>query len=285
MNRLLLILLLSTVCISLQAQFSISFDNSFYKQFVFIDTVDCHHNIWQVGRPHKVVFDSAYSYPNAIVTDTLNPYPVNDTSVFILKVPGISPQYGTFPIMSFAFYYQLDIDSGVKTEIDMSLDSGAHWINLYDSLPYGYTWNLDTPDIKHSTSSWTRFYLFHNWVFTPTTPDTLLFRFTLISDSVFANKDGWIIDSVNCFYWWEGAAKQVQNNNHLTIFPNPTTTSLTIQSTNQPITSITITNLLGQTVYNQKCNSDNVQVNVSALPTGVYFVKVNGVEVRKFLKE
>ena len=282
MKKQLLILLLSTVCFSLKAQFSISFDNSSYKQFVFIDTVDCHHNIWQVGRPHKVVFDSAYSYPNAIVTDTLNPYPENDTSVFILKVPGYS---SAFPIMSFAFYYQLDIDSGVKTEIDMSLDSGAHWANLYDSLPYGYAWSVDTPDIKHSTSGWTKFYLFHNWIITPATPDTLLFRFTFISDGVFANKDGWIIDSVNCFYWWEGAVNQVQNNIQLTLFPNPATTQLTIQSTNQPITSITITNLLGQTVYNQKHNADKVRVDVSALPTGMYLVKVNGIEVRRFVKE
>jgi hypothetical protein len=37
--------------------------------------------------------------------------------------------------------------------------------------------------------------------------------------------------------------------NSLTISPNPATTSLTIQSTNEPITQLTITNLLGQTLY------------------------------------
>lgn len=80
--------------------------------------------------------------------------------------------------------------------------------------------------------------------------------------------------------------------NNFTIFPNPATTQLTIQSTAQPITQITITNLLGQTVYSQlptaipiAIGSQLLTVDVSALPTGMYFVKVNDTEVRQFLKE
>ncbi|MFI5135825.1 MAG: hypothetical protein ACHQD9_08235 [Chitinophagales bacterium] len=43
-------------------------------------------NIWEIGRPHKIFFDSAYSLPNAIVTDTLNPYPINNFSTFTIKI-------------------------------------------------------------------------------------------------------------------------------------------------------------------------------------------------------
>ena len=68
------------------------------------------------------------------------------------------------------------------------------------------------------------------------------------------------------------------------IYPNPAHTAITITAA-EDITSLTITNLLGQTVYNQKQNTNNVQINVSDFPIGVYFVKVNGVEVRKFVKE
>ena len=70
-----------------------------------------------------------------------------------------------------------------------------------------------------------------------------------------------------------------------TIYPNPAITQLTIESTNQPITQITITNLLGQTIYEQAANSLLVEVNVSTLSPGVYFIKVNGTDVRKFVKE
>ena len=68
------------------------------------------------------------------------------------------------------------------------------------------------------------------------------------------------------------------------LYPNPTTTFLTISATTD-ITTLTITNPLGQTVYNQQYNSKQVQLDVETLSSGVYFVKVNGSEVRKFVKQ
>ena len=67
--------------------------------------------------------------------------------------------------------------------------------------------------------------------------------------------------------------------------PNPATGILYIQSATQPIRQLTITNLTGQTVYAHEYNTETVQVNVATLPPGVYFVKVNGAEVKKFVKE
>jgi len=75
-----------------------------------------------------------------------------------------------------------------------------------------------------------------------------------------------------------------QNNHSILIYPNPTSTSLTITSPNK-ITSIAISNLLGQTVFTNKYNIEQVQVDVSNLPSSIYFVKINGTEVRKFVKE
>ena len=72
---------------------------------------------------------------------------------------------------------------------------------------------------------------------------------------------------------------------HVTIFPNPANFQIFIRSTNAPITQLSITNFLGQTVYTNEYNSQKVQVDISDLPAGIYFVKVNGVEVRKFVKQ
>jgi hypothetical protein len=72
--------------------------------------------------------------------------------------------------------------------------------------------------------------------------------------------------------------------NMIQLYPNPATSSLNITSTN-PITQITITNLLGQTLYTQNYNTQKVQIDVADLPTGVYFIKINASEVRKFVKE
>ena len=83
---------------------------------------------------------------------------------------------------------------------------------------------------------------------------------------------------------WPEKINNIVAASKLTIFPNPATTQLTIQSTNNPITQISITNLLGQTVYTQACNKEEVQINVASFPTGIYFIKINGTEVRKFVK-
>jgi len=67
-------------------------------------------------------------------------------------------------------------------------------------------------------------------------------------------------------------------------YPNPATSTLTITSTT-PISQITITNLLGQVVFRKNSQNEEVQIDVSEFPGGMYFVNIDGLEVRKFLKE
>jgi len=87
-------------------------------------------------------------------------------------------------------------------------------------------------------------------------------------------------------FWWESGVTSVRfSNSDISIFPNPATTMFTIQSTNQLINKVAVTNLLGQKVFTHNYNAEKVQVDVAGLPTGVYFIKVNGSEVRRFLKE
>jgi sugar lactone lactonase YvrE len=80
------------------------------------------------------------------------------------------------------------------------------------------------------------------------------------------------------------AVPVVNNVKDLCIFPNPATTSLTIVSTDN-ILQVVITNLLGQTLYTNAYHTTHATVDISVLPGGVYFIKVNNTEVRKFVKE
>ena len=69
----------------------------------------------------------------------------------------------------------------------------------------------------------------------------------------------------------------------LQLYPNPATQSVIISATSK-IETITIFNLIGQSVFNQQYNSQTVEVDVADFLPGVYFIRVNNIEVRKFVK-
>ncbi len=80
------------------------------------------------------------------------------------------------------------------------------------------------------------------------------------------------------------------NDNKIELFPNPASNLLTVTSAGQ-IASVVISNPLGQVVYSSlpiaigiAGGGRQTSIDVSALPSGVYFVRVNN-EVRKFVKE
>ena len=66
------------------------------------------------------------------------------------------------------------------------------------------------------------------------------------------------------------------------IYPNPTKDNLTI--TAEAMTRITITNALGQTIYDQEIDTDNMVIDMAQYETGVYMVRItteNGVAVER----
>ncbi len=68
------------------------------------------------------------------------------------------------------------------------------------------------------------------------------------------------------------------------IYPNPATTELTVTAQDR-ITTIAISNVYGQTVYSNDYNAEKVGINIAALPAGIYFIRINGTEVKRFVKE
>ena len=67
------------------------------------------------------------------------------------------------------------------------------------------------------------------------------------------------------------------------IYPNPASDELTITAADK-IREIAISNSMGQTVYRQQCTSNRVQVDVAGITPGLYFIRINDVIVKKFVK-
>ncbi|WP_375238458.1 T9SS type A sorting domain-containing protein [Aurantibacter sp.] len=73
--------------------------------------------------------------------------------------------------------------------------------------------------------------------------------------------------------------------NTISIFPNPASTGITFKNIKVQ-TEIIVFNMLGQTVATKTISSNNNTLNVNALTTGTYFIKIKGSnKVLKFIKE
>lgn len=70
----------------------------------------------------------------------------------------------------------------------------------------------------------------------------------------------------------------------VTLLPNPVQNELTIFA-NEQITSIVISNSIGQNIYSKCPNSNKAIVDVSTLPAGLYFIRINDLKVSKFVKQ
>ncbi len=189
-------------------------------------------NVWQIGKPQKTIFDSAATQPNAIVTDTINFYPINDTSRFIAKVWKNFSNWGIFALQ---WKQKLDMDTSYDGgTIEYSTDSGSTWVNVFNN-PYVYNFygydslNVDTllggtKAFNGTDSTWKDIWLcFSNsWIAQFSNMDTLLFRFSIISDSINNNKEGWLIDNMLAHTTFVHTIKEIPQDNYLKIYPNPT---------------------------------------------------------------
>jgi hypothetical protein len=71
--------------------------------------------------------------------------------------------------------------------------------------------------------------------------------------------------------------------NRINIYPNPADNNLVVE-TDATIKHIAIANIVGQTVYTGAFDTKKAHIDIAGLVPGVYLLKVNGTEVKKFVK-
>lgn len=253
-------------------------------------------NIWQIGQPQKTIFNSARSLPNAIVTDTLHPYPVNNHSWFDIilsqETMGIYYPWNLF----IDFYYKLDSDPGKDGGfISVSYDYGATWTNvlndtIYDEVLLGGINYLDLYNeqdtlfngeygISGSVSEWAYSYSYWHELRVKgiqEMPDSILVRFNFISDDVNTNREGWMIDDLRLFA--VDLADDVKKTDHLIVraFPNPSTDYITVELDKQYAdVKLELTTLNGRILQEYMySNTQKIQLQRRGIPTGVYMLNI-----------
>ncbi len=281
---------------------TVSFESPSTK--ILIDTTG--GNVWQIGKPQKTYFDTAHSGINAIQTDTLNAYPPNDTSSFIYVIRNPFTQTC---LTCMEFWHKYDMDSlADKGLIDASYDGGNSWVGVRDTffntLSAYFMWNSDyhASSGKYTNHLLTTTGKSEGWIqsgfcwrwFLPVSqdtiiinPDSLLIRFTFISDSISDNNEGWMIDDILttaggleiC-----SGTKESSVDWRVNVYPNPFSTE-TILETEESFKNATVTicNSLGQQVKQLKnISGSSVVLNRDNLPGDLYFLHLT--QENKILK-
>lgn len=282
------ILPLFFLCTAAQGQsfYNINFDDNTYLDRFYFDTLQNSNCKWQIGKPSKTVFNAAYSPPRALLTDTLNPMPANDTSVFYLK--HVRDNNMPFHVFRLQFWYRMDGDSSDFGTIEISPDTGNTWINvLTQDTTFQMIWTSLKPTLKGSTNAWQFFGLnMSDWASTFDTimwpfpifmtADTILFRFTYITDSSSVPYDGWIIDDFQ-FEDDGSGVEEFSKNNFLYTYPNPCTQRFTLQIKEAFFTQgkLLLKNILGETCLQQSIKGTPHTIETENLPAGIYILEVH----------
>lgn len=243
-------------------------------------------NVWQIGKPQKAIFDSAATNPNAIITDTISFYPINNSSIFIAKVyPERS--WGVFALQ---WKQKLDIDSNYDGGIiEFSSDYGNSWHNAFNN-PYVYNFygfqsqNQDTLvsgeyAFSGTDSVWRDIWLCFDWSWLSLNEDTVFFRFTLLSDSIDNNKEGWIIDNmISHTTFIHVGVNEVKQEKYLNVYPNPATDVIYIEAQKLQefhiIENMTLSNSLGQVVEEWKNIPTKFFIDTRKYKSGLYHLKI-----------
>jgi Secretion system C-terminal sorting domain len=256
-------------------------------------------NIWQIGETYKAAFDTAYSTPNAIMTDTLNPYPVNNYSTFEYLIT--KPEWAKDRCIShlqllFQNMYETDTlcDGGF---VEISYNNSNTYNNIiFDNIPnttffQNFYESGDTivggiPAFNgKSLGNWEESGIIFLWNDDQAQKlDSIRVRFNFKSDNEDNNKAGWIIDNIRFLIedYCDIGINDPENESEAFIYPNPVTdiSILEIPEKNSK-NYIQIFDVQGKEVFN--CISNNsIEINRSDFNTGIYFYKITNSENKTF---
>ena len=242
-------------------------------------------NIWQIGKPHKTIFNMAATEPNVIVTDTVNKYPSNNTSSFSFHID-FANSFGN--IIATRWKQKLDMDKHKDGGIiEFSLDKGTTWQNAFNNPIvhnfYGYDLsNKDTLGSGQYAFSgtdttwrdvWFCIYLFSNQ------PASIDLRFTFKSDGINNQKEGWMIDNLFLSKTMMHIVKENEKSKYLTVYPTATQGNVNIEASkiqeNHVIETVRVFGIDGRLVEEFKPDPSNMTINIGHLPNGIYYLMVN----------
>lgn len=255
-------------------------------------TMDGLNGCWQIGDPDKTVFDSAYSAPNALVTDTVLPYPVGATSYAEFSAP--INFFGEEVQVSFR--HRLEVDSGEAygwveyfdagfTQSWVKTDPWQSWMGSFIEWS-GDGLDTDSALIFTGTNngwgevllSWRCLTVLQGPNDRASLPDSMRFRFAFQALANTNDHDGWMIDELvvtnnGCIGGMaERSALQ------LSVSPNPAGERAVLELTSAPTSPMTLEVFRadGAVMRREPVRGMRHHMDLAGLPDGPYLVRITG---------
>lgn len=265
---------------------------------VFINADSSMSNLWQIGPPQKIVFESASTVPNVLVTDTINYYPDSVDTYVWFEVPQATVSWGVG--IAIQWNQKLDLDTNKDGGlVEFSVDSGATWLNAFTD-PTVYTFYGFNP-VNHGTipsgdecftgtdTLWRNIWLCFNYDFS-LDHDNLSVRFRVVSDSIQTYQEGWMIDNLNVMPTWFHPVAEISRNENFKVYPTIVDRSISIEiiseSQDFSINQISIVSETGQVIEQPSPVELKSHIETGHLSPGKYWLRVEtnlGVEMHEFI--
>ena len=240
-------------------------------------------NIWQIGKPQKTIFDSAATLPNALITDTANFYPPSNTSRVSFNASTSDYYYG---VLALQWKQKIDFDYGQDGGlVEFSVDSGQTWQNALNN-PFVYNfYGFDTSNIDSifsgelgftgTDSFWRDIWLCFDYSYF----GYLTIRFSIKSDSIDNDKEGWMIDNLLGHVTLIHTVNEKEPVDYLKVYPNKTNGIVHIEAEKRQeyhiIENMELVNVEGKVVERFGKSPIKFYIDIGNHSSGLYFLKVN----------
>jgi hypothetical protein len=263
--------------------------------------------IWQIGLPAKPFFDTAFSAPNAIMTDTANPYPVNNVSSIILRnvdsaafntVHGINTltfmhKYQTTPYLDGCAVEVSYDGNGWQSFLEDTFwrnnsdpgTSGQLYPNNFGMYSIADTLFNGEPGFSGTSNGWVIGHIQWIWmifVAQPVNlpyPDSMFIRFTFYSDSIADSLDGWLIDNITLTGQDpSGISETLFQTSAIGLYPQPADEKVNVVLRKEIAgEAYSIYDIAGRKVAAGKAVS-NFSIDVNKIPAGIYQLVIETAE-------
>lgn len=284
-----------SLCIVFLFCFSLNAQTSFQQYFDGADTSASNSlfpkldttGIWQIGTPSKLRFNTAFTQPRAILTDSALSYPINDTSTFMVPI-GLN--WFNNGILAVEWVQSLDLEEDKDFGfVEFRTSDTAAWSNIFDNNYVYNVFGFDSANVKQHQGRWgftglsdrdnVWVCLDLSWLWQVSPSDTVYFRYQIISDSIDSQQDGWMLDNFSAHLTAFHTINENKTDAFLQLSPNPSKGIVNISArktgTVQYIESIELVDLKGMVIKRWGLSPTKFSIDLSDQAAGTYILRIN----------